>query len=165
MNTVLYAIRHKHTQLYMPDRQGKGYSNDEPTSKDRPRLFWKRKAAEAALAAWLKGRWVKKFSWCHRWDEGVDDELEIVPVAGRVKEDMEIIPMSLRLLDQSESYDYPVRPIGEEGQPSLTITEVNEAGVVTGLRLTREAGQQLLEMLNKPGTPNANLQELLKKGL
>lgn len=103
LDTAVYAIRCKETGLYLPDRQGRGYSNDEPTSIDRPRLFWKRRSAEMALRAWAKGRWVKKISGGYRFDLGsqshaeYDEEVVIEPVEGRGLEGMEIVTLTLTL--------------------------------------------------------------------
>jgi len=99
VNAVVYAIRRKSTLLYLPDRRGKGYSNDEPTSKDRPRLFWTRRAAEMALHAWGRGRWVCKRSGGYGsgpLDMEYDEEVVIKPVPGRVLIDMEIVELALK---------------------------------------------------------------------
>lgn len=99
MKAEVYAIRNKHTGLYLPDRQGRGYSNDEPTSPARPRLFWKLTSARMALRAWLKGRWLCKksggYSIADSFGYEYDEEIKIIPVESRKAEDMEIVVFSL----------------------------------------------------------------------
>lgn len=99
LTTLVYALRNRHTGLYLPDRRGKGYTNDEPTSKDRPRLHWSRRSAVSAARAWLKGVWVKKSSNPCRLDSEYgwecDEWTEIRRVATRKAEDMEIVAFKL----------------------------------------------------------------------
>lgn len=54
----VWAILHVTTGNYLPFHQSKsGFSYDEPSTKTRPRLFYTKKAATQALAAWLKGQY------------------------------------------------------------------------------------------------------------
>ena len=99
LTTLVYALRNKHTGLYLPDRQGKGYTNDEPTSKARPRLHWSRRAAEMALRAWLKSVWTRRTEGGYRYDHAMevecDEWTEVRRVETRRADDMEIVEFKL----------------------------------------------------------------------
>ena len=54
MQIDLYGIRHKPTGNWIPPRNGKGGSYDEP-KPGTPRLFLGMRAAQSFLSQWLKG--------------------------------------------------------------------------------------------------------------
>jgi hypothetical protein len=54
--TTFWAVRHKPTGYYLPDRPT-SRSHVEPSADLPPRLFHKESAAKTFLNFWLKGRW------------------------------------------------------------------------------------------------------------
>lgn len=124
MDAAVYAIRRKSTGLYLPDRRGKGYSNDEPTSKARPRLFWTRIAASAALKAWGRGRWVCKRTGGYGGgplDLEYDEEVVVEPVSGRDLTDMEVVPFMLSECVDAVKSDKCTCWAGRSGAVRMTV--------------------------------------------
>lgn len=97
-----YAIRHKLTGHFLPPpigRSGKGGSWTEPT-EGPPRLFHKRRNAEIALRAWLKGihkRTVEEWGSMDALEPQYDEGINIEPQPHRKAEDMEIVTLSLEI--------------------------------------------------------------------
>lgn len=87
---VLYAIRHKPTDAFMPMRWEtwqQGYTHDEPAIGAVPRLFRTEKNAKQALHARLAGKTTARDPFNFR--------LKITPVEGRNADEMEIVRMTL----------------------------------------------------------------------
>lgn len=108
MKITMYAIKHVPTGGYLPapkGRGGRGGSHMEPVvfdenSKELPRLFGRKAAANAGLIHWSKG--------IYKTDRGYDngtpwsggeyyEETYIDPQPHRRKEDMEIVPVVIEL--------------------------------------------------------------------
>lgn len=93
-----YAIRHKPSGGFLPARwkRSRGFSFDEPSTDEFPRLFKSERSASMALSAWLRGEWKEK-EYDH--DEWSHTDYVIgaspVPVEGRKSSDMEIIAFRL----------------------------------------------------------------------
>lgn len=85
----VYTIRKIGTNLYLPARRGRGFSNDEPIETDNPRIFTSYVSARNALTAWLQGIFVTR-----RGQDGFEyyEETTIKPQPHRKAEDMEIVP-------------------------------------------------------------------------
>lgn len=79
-------------------RAGRGGSFAEPmdprNSIQQPRLFLTEKAAKIALNAWSKGQYYHHVS-SGGWDREPEERTDIVPVAGRKKEDFIIKPANV----------------------------------------------------------------------
>lgn len=100
----LYFIKHKPTGYYLPEpvgRMGRGGSHTEPDpDSNNARIFRTPRAAKNALTAWLRGKVV-----AHRGmsSGGPDfyaeyyEDLELVPVPSRKREEMEIVELELSL--------------------------------------------------------------------
>ncbi len=109
MSTIkFWLIRHKPTGGYLPEpagRMGRGGSHVEPVLHTEdpattPRIFSSERAAKNALVAWLRGKYVAKRG---RYAGGPDsieeyyEDVEIVGVPSRKREEMEIISADLVL--------------------------------------------------------------------
>lgn len=108
MSTIkFWLIRHKPTGGYLPEptgRMGRGGSHVEPVmhtdTATEPRLFHTERAAKIALGTWLKGKYVaKRGSYAGGPDfiEEYYEDVEIVGVPSRKREEMEIISADLVL--------------------------------------------------------------------
>jgi hypothetical protein len=84
----LYAIRHRPTGNWIPPRQGRGGSHDEP-KPGQPRLFPSIRSARAFLSNWLQG--VFERSGHQNWEGDWEDDVRIKKVDSRKKEEMEIV--------------------------------------------------------------------------
>ena len=91
----LWVIRHKPTNSYLPNptfgsAKGRGGSHVEPVPPhvSQPRTFDTERAAKSALGHWLRGK-----VNCSRWDG--DEDITLVPVPHRKREEMEIVPVVL----------------------------------------------------------------------
>ena len=98
LNQKLYAIRKKGTDLYLPEpvgRMGRGGSHVEPIHVDTGviRTFSSMRSANAALTQWLRGKHV--CSRGHYSSGEYYEEIEIVPVPARIKDEMEIVTIHL----------------------------------------------------------------------
>lgn len=90
----MYAIRHKPTGYYLPNRwtwrprAPRGFTYDEPAPIDErpPRLFASARDANNALTCWVKGKW---------WMDHEDGYGGIQAVPGRSRADMEVIPVAV----------------------------------------------------------------------
>lgn len=92
---TLYLIRHKPTGKYLPvTKYNRGGSHTEPMSvlAANPRIFYSKKAAISALAAWLKGKPATRNYFI---DENAEEFLTILPQPHRIKSKMEIVEMTL----------------------------------------------------------------------
>lgn len=105
---TFWLIRHKPTGGYLPEpigRMGRGGSHVEPVvhtddPATTPRIFQSERAAKNALAAWLRGKYVAhrgSYSGGPDFDVDYYEDIEIVPVPGRKREEMEIISADLVL--------------------------------------------------------------------
>ncbi len=89
----MWAILHKPSGGYLPgfgSRKGRGgFTNDDPSTVEPPRLFRERHHAKSALDHWLKGKlrvWQEQGhdgEWDERWDYDADpnrcaDDMDIV---------------------------------------------------------------------------------------
>jgi len=107
-----WAIRRKDNHHYLPMLwKSVGYSIypshtwQEPRAGVFPRLFRSKRSAQAALTAWLQGKWSKASHYSTDYgdysaDYG-DADLDIpVPdrVEGRRREDMEIVELRLEVV-------------------------------------------------------------------
>lgn len=100
MQFTLYAIRHNPSGGFLPMRwkSSRGYSFDNPTTKEVPRLFKSKRSAERALTAWLMGEWKREWVSDNDWEvndgyyAGVPDKVE-----SRKREDMEVVPVTLSI--------------------------------------------------------------------
>lgn len=96
----LYFIRQKSTGYYLPEpngRAGRGGSHTEPNpDSSLARIFRSERSAKIALNAWLKGKYVAD-RWCsdghpgNDWEPNYYEDIRIVPVPQRKREDMEIV--------------------------------------------------------------------------
>jgi hypothetical protein len=89
-----YAIRRIGTSNYLYQQGSKSSTGTSPASFDEqtplvPRLFRKRRTAQQALTAWLKGRYYLNG----------DGDIDWYPVKSRKAEDMEIVPVLLTFGD------------------------------------------------------------------
>ena len=111
---IVYAIRHKPTQQFMPTRLNRSpggwshwspgyvhpeYGEDKPHDPN-PRLFFTPIAARNALAMWLQGTWKRDrgTAWNLEGPEDWDHVLVNPPPAPRRREDMEIVRFTLEEL-------------------------------------------------------------------
>lgn len=95
--TQFYAIRQISTGYYLPQshRRHRGYTNDEPTDKQPPRLFNNIGGAKHALRWWLEGAHYR-----HLITSNFGDELESIEVRkmpNRNKDDMQIVRVYITL--------------------------------------------------------------------
>ncbi len=95
----LWAIRNKHTKLFIPTpRTHRGFSWETASSSDKPRLHWSKRAAQNALTAWLAGTWKNQFSGATYFEppeyEG-PAPFKPSPDDNRKREEMEIVEFSL----------------------------------------------------------------------
>lgn len=91
----VWAIRDKTREMFLPHyKSTRGYSFSEPISVNRPRLFFSRRSATAALAAWLRGYHVplKDNDGYGTFTYGY----KIEKCEGRKKENMEIVEFELK---------------------------------------------------------------------
>lgn len=97
---LFLAIRHNPSGGFLPQMTSYGFTRCNPSLTEPPRLFTKPGAAKQALDRWLEGRW---FEGMYN-DETGQQDITIVPVAGRRREDMEIveIEISSRTLTEAE---------------------------------------------------------------
>lgn len=89
-----FAIRQLSTGYFMPAHFGTRshrYSSDNPTPGCIPRIFPSRASAQVALSDWLRGEWKLEVSRYGRDD--CEQDLVVIPVEGRNKEDMEVVPL------------------------------------------------------------------------
>lgn len=97
---TFYAIRHKPSGGYLPEpagRMGRGGSHVEPaTDGTRPRLFTTERAARIALSTWLKGKVVRASGYDYKNGDYWED-VKLIPIPSRSREDMEIVSTSLVL--------------------------------------------------------------------
>lgn len=95
---VLYAVRHRETGKFMPQRPtGRGYTYWEPLGEETrtPRLFPTKRGAQIAVACWAQGEFRRDY---HPGDWGFDDgqdEIAITPREDRTKTDLEVVPIRL----------------------------------------------------------------------
>lgn len=90
---IVYAIRNKHTGLFIPaGKKGNAHTFEEATSKDKPRIHHTSSGCKNALNMWLQGKW-QFYSYYN--DEC---ELDAKKVNTRKKEDMEIVEFLLQEL-------------------------------------------------------------------
>lgn len=88
----LYAIRHKPTGHYLPNRRrGKGYTFDEPEKDCIPRLFTHTVHAKKALACWLEGKWK-----CIHDYTADDYDMIVERIPHRQADEMEIVEVRLQ---------------------------------------------------------------------
>lgn len=100
----LYAIRHKPSGNFLPDRPkgwryGHTYTEPTPIGETIPRLFAKPGHAKLALRHWLAGHHTARYS-SSSWEiPNILDEvdIEVKPVPSRKAEDMEIVCLSLTI--------------------------------------------------------------------
>lgn len=105
MHLDLYAIRHKPTGGWIPQRYGRGGSHDEPTLTGSPRLFMSLRAARSFLMQWLKGVHVRDG---YMGDGGErEDDVTIRKVDSRKPEEMEIV----RFEAQEQAPANPAPPV------------------------------------------------------
>ena len=78
---IYYALRHKETQKYFPNKQS--FELSELKTTNHPRLFTEKRYATAALTHWAKVH-------CSNWEDFISREDKT-----RVKADWEIVPMKL----------------------------------------------------------------------
>ncbi len=93
---ILYAIRRKGTDKYLPVRERQyGHSFSEPTSIEeaQPRLFFTDKSVKAALTSWLQGEHRKTRSGGYSYSGEYDYEefIDVIPKKDRKRENMEIV--------------------------------------------------------------------------
>lgn len=102
----LYFIRHIPTGHYLPEpkgRNGRGGSHLEPSpDKDDARIFRSLLSAKRFLGTWLKGKYVcnRGYSDGHPdndWERDYYEEISVIPVTSRIREDMEIIEKDIIL--------------------------------------------------------------------
>lgn len=93
----LWFVRHKPTGHYIPEpkgRNGRGGSFLEPSSnKDDARIFRSELSAKRFIGAWLKGQYHHSSSVGYDYEGNPDyyEDVSIVPVPSRIREDMKII--------------------------------------------------------------------------
>lgn len=101
MNLILYAIKEKGTDNYLPSHRGTGYTFDEPElngGKYGPRLHISKRAAINTLSAWCIGNWDKKPHYNFEKETTNFSQVvrqRTVDQKERVKETMEIISFKL----------------------------------------------------------------------
>ena len=94
---VMYAIRLKGTNKYLPMRDGlHGHSFSSPVSIDEqpPRVFFREVSAKLALGQWLRGKHFKHRSggYSNYYGENEYEEyIDVVPQSSRKRENMEIV--------------------------------------------------------------------------
>lgn len=109
----MYAIRHKPSGAYLPvpyGRGGRGGSHVDPIHfkgdpKQLPRMFPTLVGAKAALGQWLLGKFECDRSYGYdslNHEYWQDENVRIVPVPHRVREDMEIIQVFVSLPEPEE---------------------------------------------------------------
>ena len=92
----LYLIRHMPSGGYLPAPEtmsGRGGSRMVPTPAEKrpPRLFRSYRAAQSALAMWLKGEFVREHSF-----DG-EDRVRVQSRPNRKKDEMEIVSVVVDL--------------------------------------------------------------------
>ncbi len=99
---MFYAIKHIPTGGYLPSRERRGHTHEEPKTGCVPRLFPKRSSAHLALVAWLKGDWKESHStdsYTGEWDMDVT----IRPRPHRKAQEMIIVPIKLKEVTNERS--------------------------------------------------------------
>lgn len=98
MNTLqhCFAIKEISTGKFLPQHEGKGHTNNEPTNSLPPRLFTTHKGAATALSWWLKGKhYITYTEPNNKWEEEWDRWIKATPVLSRKKENMKIVEIRL----------------------------------------------------------------------
>ena len=95
----MFALRHKATGTYMPDKKGgAGGTYVEPFQKRRrqtttPRLFARRSDAMAALKWWAEGRVRTQYD-----EEWGNEIVGTTPVPGRKADEWEVVTVELKVI-------------------------------------------------------------------
>lgn len=95
----MFALRHKATGTYMPDKKGgAGGTYVEPFKKRRrqtttPRLFARRSDAMAALKWWAEGRVRTQYD-----EEWGNEIVGTTPVPGRKADEWEAVTVELKVI-------------------------------------------------------------------
>lgn len=102
----VWFIREISTGNYIPEahgRRGRGGSHMEPSpNRGEARIFRSRLSAARFLGAWLKGKYVADRGHTtghpgNDWEADYYEDISIVPVYTRHREDMEIIEKEIDL--------------------------------------------------------------------
>ncbi len=100
----LFLIKHKPTGHYLAEphgRSGRGGSHVEPgPGPNNARICRSMGSAKAVLGAWLRGKFVASRGMSQSgpdWDSEFYEEITIIPVPERKREDMEIVPIEVQL--------------------------------------------------------------------
>lgn len=89
-----YAIKHLPTGGYLPQRERRGHTFEEPRVGCVPRLFAREQSAKLALSAWLQGKWV---AWRGQTYFGeYDEDITVKPQADRKPEEMAVVKIVIR---------------------------------------------------------------------
>ena len=90
-----YAIKHIPSGGFLPKRERKGHTHEEPQVGCIPRLFSSRKNANLALKAWLLGEWTEKI-YADSYSGEYDVDMKIIDRPARLAVDMKIVPIVLK---------------------------------------------------------------------
>jgi hypothetical protein len=102
---TVFAIRHKPSGGYLPEKKGsgmrRGFTHSEPSIAEPPRLFRKIGDARMALRSWLEGRWEPA---THYDEKGYPygTKLVITQVLDRKAEDMEIVEVEFLIVSTEQ---------------------------------------------------------------
>jgi len=82
-----YAIKHKPSGGFLPQGlRNRGFTHNEPSTHDPPRLFTNTKGAKCALTWWLKGETIQEWAYddyeimTSRKENRKSEEMEIVEI-------------------------------------------------------------------------------------
>jgi len=95
-----YIIQQISTKLHLPSGRSRGFTHDEPTGAQPPRIFFRKRDAQAALRCWLQGEWSEKSyqdSYTGEWDYGGPEPTKKRP--DRKAEDMEVVEIEIHRVD------------------------------------------------------------------
>lgn len=89
-----YAIKHLPSGGYLPQRERRGHTFEEPHVGRIPRLFAREQYARLALKAWLKGAWEPDYETddCFRIGASAPSD----PPETRKPEEMAVVKIALR---------------------------------------------------------------------
>ena len=101
-----WAVKHKPTGYYLPDptgRNGRGGSHVSPhPDSNQARLFRSERSAKIYISTYCHGKYVASRGMSpghpgNDWESDYYEDISIIPVADRRKEDFEIIPLEINL--------------------------------------------------------------------
>lgn len=98
----IWLIKHKPSGHYLAEpygRNGRGGSHVEPNEDpNKARICRSLGSAKAVLGAWLKGKWVaSRGGGGYADDYEFYEDISIIPVPSRNREDMEIVEIEVQL--------------------------------------------------------------------